>query len=198
MGYNIATDAEILTAAGVRASVAAKLLTNLGGLAAVASATTSELVAAGVPEKTAIRLRAAFEVGRRAVTRATDIRQFVATPADVHQLMVARGAVAIQQEVFYAVLIDVRNKILDVVEVARGTLTSVEVHPREAFRPAVRIAAAGVIFVHNHPSGDPTPSADDFAITKRLRQCGDLLGIPMLDHVVIATGGYRSIAELEP
>jgi DNA repair protein RadC len=69
------------------------------------------------------------------------------------------------------------------------------VHPREAFLPAVRASAAGVIFAHNHPSGDPTPSAEDRAVTAQLREAGRLLGIAVLDHLVVGTGRYRSLAE---
>jgi DNA repair protein RadC len=79
--------------------------------------------------------------------------------------------------------------------VSRGTLTASLVHPREVFRPAIREAAAALLLVHNHPSGDPAPSREDREITARLVQAGDLLGIPVLDHVVVAEGGYRSLRE---
>ena len=99
------------------------------------------------------------------------------------------------QEVFFAIGVDVRNGLLDVVEVARGSVAAVEVHPREVFRPLVRMAAAGGVLAHNHPSGDPTPSTDDIALTRRLREVGNLLGIPIIDHVVIGDRSFRSIAE---
>jgi DNA repair protein RadC len=102
----------------------------------------------------------------------------------------------VAQEVFIVIGIDIRNNLLDVVECARGTVHGVEVHPREVFRPLVRMAATGGIVVHNHPSGDPTPSEDDVALTRRLRAAGDLVGIPIVDHVVIGHGAFRSIAEL--
>ena len=99
------------------------------------------------------------------------------------------------QEVFMVLAIDVRNVVLEEIEVARGSLTQVEVHPREVFRPLIRIGAAGAIAVHNHPSGDPTPSPEDLALTRRLREVGELVGIPLVDHVVVAERGCRSMAE---
>jgi DNA repair protein RadC len=78
---------------------------------------------------------------------------------------------------------------------ARGSLTGVEVHPRDVFRPLIRAAAAAVIFCHNHPSGDPTPSRQDVELTTRLREVGELVGISVLDHVVVGFEGYTSLAE---
>src|SRR5439155_20298551 len=100
-----------------------------------------------------------------------------------------------QQEVFFAIGIDVRNHVLDIVEVARGTVHGVEVHPREVFRPLLRMAAAGGVLAHNHPTGDPTPSEEDVALTRRLRAVGDLGGIPIIDHVIVGAARSCSIAE---
>jgi DNA repair protein RadC len=100
------------------------------------------------------------------------------------------------QEVFIVIALDARNAIMTEVEIARGSLTSVDVHPREVFRPLIRLAAAGAVVCHNHPSGDPTPSPDDVALTRRLRRAGNLVGIPVLDHVVVGAEGYASIGEL--
>jgi DNA repair protein RadC len=79
--------------------------------------------------------------------------------------------------------------------VSQGTLTASLVHPREVFRPALRESAAAVVLVHNHPSGDPTPSREDIEITERLMRAGELLGVPVLDHVVVAERGYRSLRD---
>ena len=92
-------------------------------------------------------------------------------------------------EVFQVVLLDARHDAIGVEEVSRGTLQWAVVHPREVFQPAVLARAAAVVVVHNHPSGDPEPSADDVAVTKRLVAAGELLGIPLLDHVIVARGG---------
>jgi DNA repair protein RadC len=118
----------------------------------------------------------------------------VGRPEDVYRCVAARLA-GLSQEVFLAIGVDIRNGLLDIVEVARGSVMGVEVHPREVFRPLVRMAAAGGVLVHNHPSGDPTPSAEDVDLTRRLREVGTLLGIPIIDHVVVGDRSFRSIAE---
>jgi DNA repair protein RadC len=170
------------------------IVQDAGGLAVAARATPRELAqVAGIGSARATRLAAAFELGRRAV-EAEQHRTLLATPEDVYHCVAARLA-GLQQEVFLSIGIDIRNGLLDVVEVARGTLCSVEVHPREVFRPLVRMAAAGAVLVHNHPSGDATPSSHDIDLTRRMRAVGEVLGIPVVDHVVIADTSYRSIAE---
>jgi DNA repair protein RadC len=98
-----------------------------------------------------------------------------------------------QREHFMVLAVNARNKLLHEFEVAIGCLTGCLVHPREVFRPAVRVAAAAVILVHNHPSGDPTPSPEDVQLTDRLSEAGRILGIRVLDHVVVATDGYCSV-----
>ena len=111
-------------------------------------------------------------------------------PGDVAQALaplLAHQAV----EVFSAVLLDARHKAIGYAEVSRGTINMAPVHPREVFGPAVRLGAAAIIVAHNHPSGDPTPSAEDFAVTRRLKEAGDILGIPVLDHLVIGSNAAR-------
>ncbi len=91
--------------------------------------------------------------------------------------------------------LNIRHRLLRRRTVHIGTLTSVECHPREIFRGAILGSAAAIIVAHNHPSGDPTPSRDDIALTNRLREVGELCGIPVLDHVIVTDGGYVSMAE---
>ena len=99
-------------------------------------------------------------------------------------------------EVFVTLLLDGRHRVTGFAETSRGTLTSSLVHPREVFGPAVRMGAAAVIVGHNHPSGDPAPSAEDVDVTKRLRDAGQLLGVPLLDHVVVGEEGrFSSLRE---
>lgn len=98
-------------------------------------------------------------------------------------------------EQFRVVLIDGKHRVIRDVLVSQGTLTSSPVHPREVFAPAVRESAAAVVLIHNHPSGDPSPSADDLEITRRLVAAGDLIGIRVLDHVIIGDGAYTSLAD---
>jgi DNA repair protein RadC len=101
------------------------------------------------------------------------------------------------QEEFHALLLNTRHRIVREVQVTRGLLDASLIHPREVFRVAVAEGAAGVILVHNHPSGDPAPSADDRVVTRQLHAAGKALGIPVLDHVIVAEGGFVSLADEE-
>ncbi len=98
-------------------------------------------------------------------------------------------------ETFHAVLLDHKHRVLRTVEISRGTLTASLVHPRAVYRPVILEAAAAVLFVHNHPSGDPAPSREDIDITRRLREVGDLVGVRVLDHVIIGRGRYVSFVD---
>jgi len=95
----------------------------------------------------------------------------------------------------WAVLLDARHRCIGLAQISVGTLTSSLVHPREVFGPAIRLGAAAILVAHNHPSGDPSPSADDIAVTRRLDEAGAILGIPLLDHVVIGQDGYCSLRD---
>ncbi|HUJ57501.1 MAG TPA: DNA repair protein RadC [Kofleriaceae bacterium] len=188
----------ILLGTGVRArpaiAVATALVESVGGLAAISRASPRELAqVAGVGAARAARIAAAFELGRRAIAR-IDRRDPLVEPEDVYRNLAPRLA-GLQQEVFLSIGLDIRNGMLDIVEVGRGSVAAVDVHPREVFRPLVRMAAAGAVVVHNHPTGDPTPSQEDVALTRRLRAAGDVLGIPLVDHVIIGGTEFVSVAE---
>jgi DNA repair protein RadC len=148
----------------------------------------------GVGSATAARLLAALELGRRAATEHSDVGEYLRGPADVFARMGPRLRDAPQEE-FHALLLNSRHRVLREVFVTRGLLDSALIHPREVFRPAVSEGAAGVILVHNHPSGDPTPSAEDRAVTRQLGSAGRAVGIPVLDHVVVGRGAYTSLAD---
>jgi len=188
----------ILLGSGVRAhpvhKVAKSLITSVGGVGVLSRASMRELAqVTGLGKARAASIVAAFELGRRA-TSSVNHRPTVGRAEDVFDLVSTRVA-NLAQEVFIVIGVDIRNGLLEVVEVARGTVAGVEVHPREVFRPLVKMAAAGGVLVHNHPSGEPTPSLDDIALTRRMRDAGALIGIPIIDHVVIGDRAYRSIAE---
>lgn len=100
-----------------------------------------------------------------------------------------------QQEAFLALLLDVKNRVIRTEMIGLGTLDATIVHPREVFRPAIQASAAGVIAVHNHPSGDPEPSDEDLELTRRLAEAGRLVGIPLLDHIIVGADGFVSLAE---
>ena len=188
----------IILGTGVRqhpaSELAAALVRAAGGVVALSRASPREIAQVmGIGEAGAARVVAAFELGRRAVESANH-RDTLSRAEDVYRCVGPRLA-GLAQEVFVVIGVDVRNGMLDVVEVARGSVSTVEVHPREVFRPLVRMAAAGGVLVHNHPTGDPTPSHEDVELTRRLRDAGALIGIPIIDHVVIGASGYRSVAE---
>ncbi len=175
-------------------AIATELLQTHGGIAGLSRASVQELAqVSGVGAARGSRLAAAFELGRRAI-ELVQHRETVGQPEDVYRCVAPRLA-GLQQELFLVIGVDIRNGLIDVVEVARGSVAHVEVHPREVFRPLVRMAAAGAVLVHNHPSGDPTPSPDDIELTRRMREAGDLVGIPVIDHVVIGERSFRSIGE---
>ena len=174
--------------------LAIELVRSTGGVGPLSRASPRELAQiTGVGEALAARVAAAFELGRRAVD-AIQHRETVGRAEDVYRCVAPRMA-GLTQEIFLSIGVDIRNGLLDIVEVARGTVIGVEVHPREVFRPLIRMAAAGAVLVHNHPSGDPTPSTEDIELTRRLREVGKILGIPIIDHVVIGDRSFRSIAE---
>jgi DNA repair protein RadC len=99
------------------------------------------------------------------------------------------------REIFCAVYLDAKHRPIGLHTVSIGTVDLTQVHPREVYLPGVALAASRIVVAHNHPSGDPTPSAEDRAITERLRQCGELLGIELLDHIVIGSDRFYSFAE---
>lgn len=163
---------------------------SLERLAAADVAALEEVVGVGVAG--AARVTAALELGRRSATdHAADVP--IRGPADVFHRMGPRLR-DVPQEEFHALLLNTRHRVVREVLVTRGILDASLIHPREVFRVAVGEGAAGVILVHNHPSGDPTPSAEDRAVTRQLADAGRALGIPVVDHVVVGRGGYTSLA----
>ncbi len=175
--------------------VAERLLAAAGSLPRLASAAPAVLCAeAGVGPASAASLLAAFELGRRLAARPLERGAAIRSPADVHGHFHARLREVAQEEL-HLLLLDGRHRVLRSALISRGTLTASLVHPREVFREALREPAAAVVLVHNHPSGDPTPSGEDARVTRRLARAGDLIGIPLLDHIVIADGGFASLRE---
>ena len=150
----------------------------------------------GVGWATAARIVAALELGRRAATQTQPDADRIRGPADVFRRMGPRLH-DLPQEEFHTLLLNARHRVMREVFVTRGILDASLIHPREVFRPAVGEGAAALILVHNHPSGDPTPSKEDRAVTQQLVDAGRVLGIPVLDHVVVGRGSYRSVMEQE-
>jgi DNA repair protein RadC len=117
----------------------------------------------------------------------------VLDPARVYELL--RHVAHEEQEQFHLVCLDTRGRLIKSILIAEGSLTQCPVSPREVFRHALRLNAHGAVFVHNHPSGDASPSADDVSLTERLRAASELVGVCARDHVIIASGGYYSFVE---
>lgn len=174
--------------------VAREALACVGGITAMARASPRELMTiSGIGAARATRVAAAFHLGRRA-TEVGPGDSTLRSPDAVFQRLRCRMD-GLTQEIFVVLALDVRHSVIDEIEVARGCLTGVEVHPREVFRPLIRMAAAAAVVAHNHPSGDPTPSPEDVFLTRRLREVGEIVGIPVLDHIVVGRGSYVSLAE---
>jgi DNA repair protein RadC len=196
------TDSELLAfvlGAGTRGAsaleVAAAVLRGADGPTGLLRATPAELAGfAGIGPVRVALILAALELGRRAIAGRPERGQRVAGASEVWTYFRSRLA-PLSVEEFWALGLDVRHRVQTEHCLARGSLTGVEIHPRDVFRPLIRQAAAAVIFVHNHPSGDPAPSRADVELTSRLREVGDLCGIPVLDHVVVGWEGYASLAE---
>jgi DNA repair protein RadC len=176
-------------------SLAADVLADLGGLPGLARAGARELEHhPGLGAAKAATILAAIELGRRLAERRLREGDAIRSPEDVYRHFHARLRHATQER-FVVVFLDGRHRVLGHELVSQGTLTASLVHPREVFRPALRACAAALVLVHNHPSGDPTPSDEDREVTRRLARAGELLGIRVLDHVVVAERGYTSFRE---
>lgn len=171
------------------------LLQTTGGLVRLAHTAPRELMAIeGIGMARATRIVAAFQLGRRALEESGPGSAIECSPARVYRRLGLRLS-ALRQEVFVVLGLDARNIIISECEAARGSLTYVDVHPREVFRPLIRQAAAAGVVVHNHPSGDPEPSLDDIDLTHRLRAVGDIVGIPIADHIIIGRDSFVSVNE---
>jgi DNA repair protein RadC len=177
------------------ALVAAELLSCVGGLRALSKLGVDAIAAhPGIGPGKACRLQAALELGTRLAEEPLSRERSIRCSRDVDAALGPRLRGA-DREHFVAVALDAKHRPLRILDVAVGGLTACAVTPADAFRPLLREAAAGVIFAHNHPSGEPSPSDEDVAITRRLRRAGRLLGVPVLDHVIVARDGYFSFLD---
>ena len=148
----------------------------------------------GVGEAVSARVAAALELGRRLAREGPAERGRIRGPGDVYDRC-APTMRDLPHEEFRVLLLNTQHAVLREETVTRGILDGSIVHPREVFRPAIAEAAAAVLLVHNHPSGDPTPSGEDRAVTRQLAEAGRLVGIPVIDHIVIGDGRWMSFAE---
>jgi DNA repair protein RadC len=175
--------------------VARELLARYGSLADVAGREPAELAQIhGVGPAKAARLAAAFELTRRLRARTPGVRTVLSQPAQVFEAF-APLMEDLRREVFRVALLDAQNGLLRDCVISEGTLSASLVHPREVFKPAILESAASIILLHNHPSGDPTPSREDVRLTRQLVDCARLLDLRIHDHVIVGRGRYVSLAE---
>lgn len=171
------------------------LLARVDGLHGLTRSTPSDLQAVdGIGEVKAAQVLAAVELGRRTLLRGAAVRpQFQTARQLAGYLIPQYGASPVEQ--FGVVLLDAKHRMLRIKLVSVGTLDSTVVHPRDVFREAVSASAAAIVLFHNHPSGDPTPSAEDLALTLRMLQAGEMMGIDVVDHVILSDQRYFSLLE---
>lgn len=176
-------------------SVAQRLLNKFGGLQGLHRAPFAELKKQrAIGEAKASQVKAAIELGRRLTLESPEERPSINSPADAAAL-VAYEMSALEQEHLRVMLLDRRNHVLDIVEIYKGSVNSSQIRVGEIFKEAIRRNASALIVIHNHPSGDPTPSPDDVAVTRAIVQAGKLLDMDVLDHMVIGQGKWVSLKE---
>lgn len=175
--------------------LAEQLLAKHGGLAGLGSLDPHEMSRLkGIGPAKAVTVAAAVELGKRLAALAASERPVIRSPQDAADLMLPRLRFE-KREVFVALLLSTKNHVLATPFLAIGTLSASIVDPRELFREAINHNAASVVLVHNHPSGDPSPSADDIALTRKMAEAGRLLDVNVLDHLIIGDGKYVSLKE---
>lgn len=186
MGRGISGESVMVTAQ--------RLIKKYGDLKGIAAASTEELAGIrGIGPAKACQIRAAFEMAGRLASYANGGGQpLIKTPEDAAGL-VSRRLRDKKKEYFLALLLDTKSRLIKIAEISVGSLDASIVHPREAFKEAISVSAASLILVHNHPSGDTTPSEDDLLLTRRLVAAGRVIGIDVLDHIIVAGGGFVSL-----
>ena len=168
------------------------LLGQFGGLQGIDAASVSELsTVKGIGPAKVAQIKASLEIGRRMGSQKWETGQALRSSEDVYRHFRDHLG-GEKRELFYVVLLNNKNRKIREVKISEGSLTASLVHPREVYNPVIRDSAAAVIFVHNHPSGDPAPSPEDIDITRRLKEVGDVMGIRVLDHVVIGHDRFFS------
>jgi DNA repair protein RadC len=169
--------------------LAQELLVKFRTLPELASATVEEIAKVkGVGETKAIQLKAAFELARRLSASSRDKQKIISSPEEA-AACVREEMRTLDREEFHVLLLNTKNGLIKRAPISRGSLNASIVEPREVFKDAIAASAASMILVHNHPSGDPTPSAEDVIVTKRLVNAGELLNISVLDHIIL---GHRT------
>lgn len=174
--------------------LANRLLERAGGLHGLPRTSVDQLCGRGVGAARAAQVAAAVELGRRTLVRTALERPRYQTPQQLAcYLLPQYGAAVVEQ--FGIVLLDTKHRVIRIRVVSVGGLDATVVQPRDVFREATTVGASAVVLFHNHPSGDPTPSADDFALTRRMVDAGDIMGIDVIDHLILSEQRYYSMVE---
>ena len=174
-------------------AVANGLLSRFGGLGGLARASLAEMSAApGIGPAKAAELKAAIALGVRAASESPDSRKLLKSPEDVADYMLHRMSLQ-SQEVVVVLNLDTRMRLLQESKVYEGSVHQAHVRFGELLRDALKVNASSIVLVHNHPSGDPTPSAADIAMTKGLVAAGELMGVDVQDHIIMGGGRYVSM-----
>jgi DNA repair protein RadC len=175
--------------------VGQRLLHTFGGISGIHRASIDELSnQKGIKLAKAAQIKAAIELGRRLVLESPEERPSIHSPSEAAELVQYEMS-ALEQEELRVLLLDTRNRVQHVETVYRGSVNSSQVRVAEIFKTAIRRNAPNIIVIHNHPSGDPTPSPDDIAITRAIIQAGELLDIKLLDHIVVGSVSFISLKE---
>jgi len=192
VGTRTLSDVELLTLV-LRSKAPAETMARTINLRRLHNCSLADLRAVpGMTEARAQSILAVVELGRR-LWPDDPALPLVRGPEQIHELM--RPYLDEKREYFVGFYLDSRHQVIRQDVISIGTLNASIVHPREVFSLAVRLSAASIVLAHNHPSGDPTPSEEDHAITRRLHEAGRLLGVELVDHVVVARSGYVSFRE---
>lgn len=194
-GGHVLSDSELLAVLlrcgrpGLSAvQLAGEILRAAGGLPGLQELTQQALRRAGLGPAKSASLLAALELGRRVARRQVPDREPMTRPAEVVRWLALRYRVR-DQEIVGALFLDGRNRLLSDTELFRGTLTRAAVEPREILKEGLLRGAAGILLFHTHPSGDPSPSSEDLLFTRRLAEAGELVGVRLVDHVIVGSGG---------
>lgn len=172
-----------------------QIIKQFDGLRMLMNASVEEITSIrGIGEAKAVQLLAAFELGKRINRLQFDDRFSIKSPDDCAKFMMDEMRF-LQQEHFVCLYLNTKNQIIARETIFKGSLNASIVHPREVFKEAFRRSACSIICLHNHPSGDPTPSREDIEVTKRLVECGKIIGIELLDHIIIGEHKYISLKE---
>ncbi|MFC5447260.1 RadC family protein [Paenibacillus aestuarii] len=175
--------------------LAGRILSESGGLYSLVDMSRDQLIQIkGIGDAKALQILAGIELGRRLAKTAMNERATIRSPKDVFALL-SEDLRFLQKEHFVCLFLNTKNHVLAQETLSIGSLNASIVHPREVFRAAIKRSSASIICVHNHPSGDPTPSPEDVQLTERLTQAGLIIGIEVLDHIIIGDQKFISLKE---